>query len=136
MFERIQEQEFFSERDSANISKQLLNAVNYLHCKGVVHRDLKPENILLDKDTENPRVTIIDFSTATVKPLNGMLTQNVGTPYYMAPEVIKGSYDQKCDVWSLGVMIYVLLCGYPPFNGANKNQIINSVLNGDLKFPA
>jgi calcium-dependent protein kinase len=102
----------------------------------VVHRDLKPENILLDKDTENPRVTIIDFSTATVKPLNGMLTQNVGTPYYMAPEVIKGSYDQKCDVWSLGVMIYVLLCGYPPFNGANKNQIINSVLNGDFKFPA
>jgi calcium-dependent protein kinase len=98
----------------------MLNAVNYIHCRGVVHRDLKPENILLDKDTENPRVTIIDFSTGTLIPAEGNLTQNIGTPYYMAPEVCLGSYDEKCDLWSLGVIIYILLCGYPPFNGANQ----------------
>ena len=88
-----------------------------------MHRDLKPENILLNKDLENPRVTIVDFGTAEhLKPGSKFSTKN-GTSYYIAPEVIKFEYDEKCDVWSIGVILYILLVGYPPFNGQDEEKI-------------
>jgi calcium-dependent protein kinase len=95
-----------------------------------VHRDLKPENLLLDKDTENPRIKIIDFGTSQMFDPEKKMNKKFGTPYYIAPEVLNRSYNEKCDVWSCGVIIYILLCGYPPFNGANDKQIIDSVLRG------
>lgn len=105
----------------------------------VVHRDLKPENLLLDKGAE-PKVTIIDFGTSEVFDPTQKMNKKFGTPYYIAPEVLKKSYDEKCDLWSIGVITYILLCGYPPFNGANDKQIIEAVLkgkftlDGNLKF--
>lgn len=95
-----------------------------------MHRDLKPENLLLDKTTHNPRVTIIDFGTAGSFETGKKLTMKYGTPYYIAPEVLKRSYDQKCDLWSCGVILYILLCGYPPFNGSRDDIIIKTVLAG------
>lgn len=95
----------------------------------VVHRDLKPENLLLDKG-EDPKITIIDFGTSAVFDSNKKMSQKFGTPYYIAPEVLKKNYDEKCDLWSIGVILYILLCGYPPFNGANDKQIIEAVLKG------
>lgn len=99
--------------------KQVLSAINYCHSQNIVHRDLKPENLLLDKDENNPKIKIIDFGTSQVFDADQPMTQKFGTPYYIAPEVLKKKYNEKCDIWSLGVILYILLCGYPPFNGAN-----------------
>lgn len=97
--------------------KQVLSAINYCHSQNIVHRDLKPENLLLDRTGDQTRVTIIDFGTAGSFVPGEKMTQKYGTPYYIAPEVLRKSYDQKCDLWSCGVILYILLCGYPPFNG-------------------
>jgi len=91
---------------------------------------LKPENLLLDKDSANPKVTIIDFGTSGVIDPQKKMSQKFGTPYYIAPEVLKKNYDQKCDLWSCGVILYILLCGYPPFNGNSDKEIIQAVLTG------
>lgn len=91
---------------------------------------MKPENLLLDKDESNPKIKIIDFGTATHFEPGKWLTQKFGTPYYIAPEVLKKKYNEKCDIWSTGVILYILLCGYPPFNGQNDKQIIENVLRG------
>lgn len=99
--------------------KQVLSAINYCHSKNIVHRDLKPENLLLDKDESNPKIKIIDFGTSSVFDPEQTMSQKFGTPYYIAPEVLKKKYTAKCDIWSIGVILYILLCGYPPFNGAN-----------------
>lgn len=92
---------------------------------------MKPENLLLDKSGDQTRVTIIDFGTAGEFEPGQMLTQKYGTPYYIAPEVLKRSYDHKCDLWSCGVILYILLCGYPPFNGQTDKKIIEAVLSGE-----
>ena len=99
----------------------------------IVHRDLKPENLLLDKGAD-PKVTIIDFGTSAVFDTSKKMSQKFGTPYYIAPEVLKKNYDEKCDMWSIGVILYILLCGYPPFNGANDKQIIEAVLKGKFSL--
>ena len=130
MFDKISEEQYFSEKDAATISKQVLSAINYCHQRHIVHRDLKPENLLLDKDQENPKITIIDFGTSAIFDHNVKMNQKYGTPYYIAPEVLKKNYDEKCDLWSIGVILYILLCGYPPFNGSNDKQIIEAVIKG------
>lgn len=110
----------------------MLSAINYCHSRNIVHRDLKPENLLLDKSGDQTRVTIIDFGTAGEYVPGEKLTQKYGTPYYIAPEVLRRSYDHKCDLWSCGVILYILLCGYPPFNGQTDKKIIEAVLSGDF----
>jgi calcium-dependent protein kinase len=103
----------FIEGEAAKIMKKLLRAINHCHASGVVHRDIKPENIMYGKDGE---IKLIDFGLSkTVAGKHTQLTTIAGTPYYMAPEVIDGEYTQQCDVWSLGVLMYVLLSGYLPF---------------------
>lgn len=104
--------------------------MNYIHTAGIMHRDLKPENLLLEKDEDNPKIKIIDFGTACTFKTGDWLQQKYGTPYYIAPEVLKKKYNEKCDIWSAGVILYILLCGYPPFNGQNDRQIIEAVLKG------
>lgn len=86
--------------------------------------------MLLDRDNSNPKVTIIDFGTSGVIDPQKKMSQKFGTPYYIAPEVLKKNYDQKCDLWSCGVILYILLCGYPPFNGNSDKEIIQAVLAG------
>jgi calcium-dependent protein kinase len=87
-----------------------------------MHRDIKPENILLLRKPESaeeiPELKLIDFGTSIVKKSNQVVSDRVGTVYYIAPEVHqKQAYNEKCDVWSAGIIMYILLCGYPPFNG-------------------
>jgi calcium-dependent protein kinase len=93
--------------------KKLLRAITHCHSNGVVHRDIKPENIMIGGDGE---IKLIDFglSEKSVKK-DASLHTIAGTPYYMAPEVLEGDYNFKCDIWSLGVLMYVLLSGYLPF---------------------
>ena len=84
----------------------------------------------MDKDQANPKITIIDFGTSAMFEPTKKMSQKFGTPYYIAPEVLKKNYDEKCDLWSIGVILYILLCGYPPFNGSNDKQIIEAVIKG------
>jgi calcium-dependent protein kinase len=108
------------------IMKQILSAVNYMHKKNIMHRDLKPENIVLEyrpmKETiKDPPIKIIDFGTATTFQPGKYLKDQVGSPYYVAPDVLEGRYNEKCDMWSCGIILYTLLCGSPPFRGKTLN---------------
>ena len=96
---------------------------------------MKPENILLEDDENLDAIKIIDFGTACPFEMKSrkMLTDKLGTPYYVAPEVLKGKYNEKCDLWSIGVMTYMLLSGKPPFFGTNK-QILKSIEEGKWSF--
>jgi len=130
LFAKIVEAGGMTEQKAAKIMKQILSAVAYCHSKKIVHRDLKPENVLLDKDESDATIKIIDFGTAEIFDTEHKLTVKSGTPFYIAPEVLKKSYDAKCDVWSAGVLLYVLLCGYPPFSGKTDKDIMANVIKG------
>ena len=131
LFDRIVAAQRFSERHAADIISQMLSSVKHLHDRGIVHRDLKPENFLMDDTTENAEVKLIDFGLSKrfseQSEVERMHTV-VGTPYYVAPEVLKGNYNKQCDIWSLGVILFVFLCGYPPFEGDNNKEIFRNVI--------
>ena len=139
LFEAISEQGSFSEGDCANIMKSLLAAVNYLHGKNIVHRDLKPENIMLTKNLSKMKnkkyeIKLIDFGSAKQFEPHTKMNKFIGTSYYIAPEVLKENYDEKCDIWSCGVILYILLCGYPPFNGNSNVDIYHNIQNNPPYF--
>jgi tRNA A-37 threonylcarbamoyl transferase component Bud32 len=128
----------FDEWSAATIVKSLLEAVAYLHRNGIVHRDIKPENILfVTKDDDDLSVKLIDFGLARRhrKGIDASMSNPVGTAYYMSPELLRGKYDQSCDVWSIGIVAYILLCGYPPFNGEDDPQIFETIKQGQFIFP-
>jgi len=127
----------FTESNAARILYQILNAVSYLHEQGIVHRDIKPENILFETAEEDSPIKIVDFGLSRTHygshepPMRAI----VGTPYYIAPEVLRKNYTKSCDVWSVGIIAYILLCGYPPFNGSNNNETHEAILRGSYCFP-
>lgn len=137
LFDRIVKAQRFNEKQAADIMQQMLSAVKHLHEHNIVHRDLKPENFLMETTDENSEVKCIDFGLSkrwsTQAGADKMHTV-VGTPYYVAPEVLRGNYDKQCDVWSLGVILYVFLCGYPPFEGDNNKEIFKNVVKQELEF--
>lgn len=125
----------FSEYDAARIIRNILDAIAYCHnVKQIVHRDLKPENFLLLNERDDAPVKIIDFGLSK-NATSGVMTSRVGTVYYVAPEVLTEDYTSKCDIWSIGVIAYVLLCGYPPFYAANERLTLKLVLEGKVEFP-
>lgn len=122
-----------SEPDAASLMKQLLEALAHCHKLGVVHRDLKPENVLFDS---MGCLKLADFGSAEWLNEDGLVEGVVGTPYYVAPEVLLGGeYNEKADVWSAGVVLYIMLSGIPPFYGESATEIFQSVLRGNLRFP-
>ncbi|XVF38452.1 hypothetical protein REPUB_Repub20aG0103500 [Reevesia pubescens] len=121
----------FPEAQARSIIVQLVQAVAHIHKLGVVHRDIKPENILFDSKNS---VKLTDFGSADV--VVDVLRGVVGTPYYVAPEVLGGrEYGEKIDVWSCGVVLYIMLAGFPPFYGETVVEIFEAVLRGNLRFP-
>ena len=114
--------------------KQILSCINYCHKNKIVHRDLKPENILLEQNKEFDQIKIIDFGTSLVYDPNKQLDEKLGTPYYIAPEVLNKNYGEKCDIWSCGVICYILLSGQPPFNGQSDQEIMKKVRAGAFTF--
>lgn len=135
LYEQIYRIESFTERIAAEIIFQLLSAVCYLHSNNIVHRDLKPENIMLEsKRVGDYSIKLIDFGTANYCYPNTELYQKVGTSYYIAPEVVNKRYNNKCDIWSCGVILFILLCGYPPFDGESDEEIMKSVVKDDIIY--
>lgn len=117
LFQRIIARGQYSEKDASKVVKQILEALHYMHVKnGIVHCDLKPDNILFASTDEDSLVKIIDFGMSKALPRLQYLTHLCGTPYYTAPEVIVDKkYNHACDIWSIGVILYVMIFGYPPF---------------------
>mmetsp|Transcript_451 Transcript_451/g.416 ORF Transcript_451/g.416 Transcript_451/m.416 type:complete len:179 (-) Transcript_451:150-686(-) len=134
LFEKIISKGHFTEQEAKKTFLQVIKAIFYCHSNKICHRDLKPENFLLLNASPDSPIKIIDFGLSKIfGDLIETSTQKVqmktraGTPYYIAPEVLKGDYDQSCDIWSAGVILYILLCGYPPFYGKNDMEILKSV---------
>merc|ERR1719343_128585 len=117
--------------------KQIFCATEYLHRRNVIHRDLKPANLLYSSREPIGKsvLKIIDFGLSIEVDPGQALRAEKGTPFYMSPQVLKGmAYDSSADLWSCGVILYVLLCGYPPFNGVKASQVVSKVMHGNYKF--
>ena len=140
----------YKEKAAAVLMEQIVSAIAYCHEKGICHRDLKPQNVLFCDESPNSPVKVVDFGIGKIfdpslanlqdelkeeKPAFKKMDSQIGTIYFMSPEIIKGSYNEKCDIWSLGIILYYLLCGYPPFVGANDSQLIQSIVESKLTFP-
>jgi len=134
LFDEILARGKFSEKDAAVLMKQVLSCINYCHQNRIVHRDLKPENILLEQNKEFDQIKIIDFGTSLYFKENQKLSEKLGTPYYIAPEVLAKNYNEKCDIWSCGVITFIVLSGIPPFNGATDQEIMKRVKSGKYSF--
>lgn len=133
LFDRICEKAKYTEREARKVMWMLTSALAYAHGKNIVHRDLKPENILLKSKDDDTSIKLADMGFAKIltRP-NQLMTTPCGTPGYVAPEVIgtNPSYGPKCDVWSLGVIFYILLCGYPPFSDDDQNALFKMIRSG------
>ena len=142
------------EKEIARIFNEIMSAVAYCHEKGIVHRDLKLENILFASESPDSPVKIIDFGFSVLLGKNNInkdknnndngnnlkkfgfrrMKSKVGTLYYISPEIIKGNYDEKCDIWACGVILFILLCGYPPFSGSNDKEVYNIITQVKYDF--
>ncbi|CAI2367388.1 unnamed protein product [Moneuplotes crassus] len=126
----------FTEQDAAKIMRKLFHAISHCHAQGITHRDLKPENIMFNKKSndEISEVKIIDFGLSQQNQGEKM-NLICGTPYYVAPEVFDNNgYGSECDIWSLGVIMYILLSGYLPFHGSNLAEICESIIEKEPNF--
>jgi len=123
-----------TEAQAALIMRQAFYALNYLHTNRICHRDIKPENFLLYKEDDDSHVKLIDFGLAKRVGNNEVMNAPNGTPYYIAPEVLKGSYTTQCDNWSMGIVLFIMLSGKPPFGGKSNKEIIDNVLRGSYSF--
>jgi len=136
LFERIVDEApgGFNELKAAKYIRQIVAALCYLHAQGYAHRDVKPENFLLQSEAPDAALKIIDFGLACTFERGNPMTTKAGTAYYVAPEVLKGEYDERCDIWSAGVISFILLCGYPPFAGDTDPEILRKVREGIFEF--
>lgn len=131
---RIVTRQVMSEPEASSVMDQLFQALAHCHRLGVAHRDIKPDNILFD---ERNCLKLADFGSAEIFKDGERMSGVVGTPYYVAPEVLAGrDYCEKIDVWSAGVVLYIMLAGFPPFYGDSAVEIFEAVLRANLRFPA
>ncbi|KAL6606297.1 hypothetical protein ACP70R_041950 [Stipagrostis hirtigluma subsp. patula] len=136
LFHRLEERGCFSEHEAAVLFRYLMEVVAHCHSKGIVHRDLKPENILLVSKSLSSPIKLADFGLATYIQPGRSLSGMVGSPFYIAPEVLSGGYNEAADVWSAGVILYILLSGIPPFWGKTKSKIFECIRSTELRFPS
>lgn len=141
LFDRIRKKSKFTEGEASIIMRKLVSAVSFMHSRGVVHRDLKPENLVFTTDEDEAEIKIIDFGFARLKQEQESLHTPCFTLQYAAPEVLKGDvegYDENCDLWSLGVILYTMLCGKAPFHARSRDETVSSIMtrikDGDFNF--
>ncbi|KAI3732290.1 hypothetical protein L1987_63494 [Smallanthus sonchifolius] len=136
LFDRISEHGgVFSESEACSVFYPLMLSISYCHRLGIAHRDIKPDNVLFDS---RGKLKLADFGSAEWFRMNerGTITGVVGTPYYVAPEILSGrEYNEKVDVWSAGVILYIMLAGAPPFHGETPVETFEAVMRGNLRFP-
>lgn len=139
LFDRVKEGKF-SERVASTLTKQMLLAVKHCHDRNIVHRDLKPENFVFESPAEDSNMKLIDFGCAVKAPEQTQILDVAGSPYYVAPEVLKKNYKRtlktwKCsDLWSVGVIIFLMVNGHPPFNGREHAEIFKRIKMGKYKY--
>jgi calcium-dependent protein kinase len=136
LFERILSHGNISESTAAEYMRQIFGILVYLEEKNIAHKDLKPENFLLSSTSDEAYLKLIDFGSSAFYAPGEIMTSKVGTPYYISPEVLKKQYNYKCDIWSAAIMMYILLCGYPPFGGNKDQEILKKVSIGRFSFPS
>lgn len=134
LFDRIVARGHYTERAAATVARTIAEVVRMCHVNGVMHRDLKPENFLFANKKENSALKAIDFGLSVLFKPGERFTEIVGSPYYMAPEVLKRNYGPEVDVWSAGVILYILLCGVPPFWAETEQGVALAILRGVLDF--
>jgi len=128
LFDRIVQKEFYSESEAAKVIREICSALAFCHKHGIAHRDLKPENILYASNDEDSEVKVADFGLADILPKNKLLQTPCGTPEYVAPEILhKQPYSTQVDMWGLGIIAYILLCGYPPFEGDTQEELYRAI---------
>jgi len=136
LFDKIVELGQYTEKDASILVSKIVSAIDYLHSINIVHRDLKPENLLL-KDSESiSEVKLADFGLSKIVGTKVMMQTACGTPGYVAPEVLTAQgYDKEVDMWSIGVITYILLCGFPPFYNENLPELFEQILKAEYDFP-
>ncbi|KAI8549402.1 hypothetical protein RHMOL_Rhmol06G0022000 [Rhododendron molle] len=134
LFDRITKQGSYSEKEAARIGRQVVNVVHVCHFMGVMHRDLKPENFLLVSTEEDAPLKATDFGLSVFIEEGKVYKDIVGSAYYVAPEVLKRSYGKEIDMWSAGVILYILLSGVPPFWAETEKGIFDEILKGHIDF--
>ncbi|XP_016183439.1 calcium-dependent protein kinase 1 [Arachis ipaensis] len=134
LFDRIIQRGHYTERKAADLIRTIVGVVEACHSLGVMHRDLKPENFLFVNQHEDALLKTIDFGLSVFFKPGDIFNDVVGSPYYVAPEVLRKRYGPEADVWSAGVILYILLSGVPPFWAENEQGIFEQVLRGDLDF--
>lgn len=139
LFDRIHKEKKFNEAEASRHVLRILDAIMYCHERNIVHRDLKPENMVYaSKDGQAESLTIIDFGDSKYVDDEGSYEEFVGTAFYLPPEIVrarKGKEMKKSDVWSIGVITYVLLTGRPPFWGNSNKEILKKIIKGKVQFP-
>ncbi len=137
IIDHIQSKNMYTEKDAAKLFQQIMSAIVYCHDNGIAHRDLKPENLLyINEGSEiNNPIKVIDFGLSQTLNTKKILSSKVGTAYYVSPEILAGKYTEKCDIWSTGVILYVLLSGEPPFNGPSDSVIYSKIKKMKFNFP-
>lgn len=135
LFDRIVQKSYYNEKEARDTCRILFEALRYCHAHKVAHRDLKPENLLLFSEHNDSDIKIADFGFAKKCLEPGSLTTQCGTPGYVAPEILEGvPYGMKADMWSLGVIVYILLGGYPPFIEQNQRDLFRKIRKGQYEF--
>jgi serine/threonine protein kinase len=135
LFDRVVQKSYYNEKEARDVCLIIFSAINYCHTKKVAHRDLKPENLLLTSESDDSDIKIADFGFAKRVKGPKTLTTQCGTPGYVAAEILEGKpYDTQADMWSIGVIVYILLGGYPPFIEQNQRTLFRKIRKGQYEF--
>ena len=138
ILENIDKKKEYSEKQACDLFSQIMSGISYLHSKGICHRDIKLENILYlyPKEKNNNTLKLIDFSFGNFFQKGKRLETKLGSAYYISPEVLEGNYNEKCDIWSAGVVLFFLLCGKLPFYGESEEKIYGHIKNMKYEIPS
>jgi calcium/calmodulin-dependent protein kinase I len=135
LFDRIVKKTYYNEKEARDTVRLICEAIKYCHDKGIAHRDLKPENLLLTSEMDDASIKVADFGFAIKDASRTSLTTQCGTPGYVAPEILRNEpYGKAVDMWSIGVITYILLGGYPPFHDDNQKALFRKIKKGDFEF--
>ena len=134
LFDHIVQNTRLNEKEACKYFQEIISGVEYIHKLNIVHRDLKPENLLLDKDKN---IKIVDFGLSNTYKANELLKTACGSPWYAAPEMVAGKqyHGLPADIWSCGVILYAMVCGYLPFEDPKTNVLYKKILNADYTIP-